>query len=608
MIALAAVLLLAVVFGNAWGGVQYTLTDLGPLAGNDAHGINDSGQVVGTKDFGSGSHAFLYSGGTMSDLGTLYSGQSYSYAVDINNAGQIVGVSRQTSTSGSDYAFLYSGGVMSEIPGLGGNYYDAANGINNLGQVVGISARPDRVTHAFLYSGGTTTDLGSLTGTGGYSDAYGINDHTQVVGNSTDVNGRDRGFLWQNGTMSDLGDLDGGSGHTYAYQINNLGQVVGESWQDSSSPHHAFIWQNGVMTDLGLGLAEGINDSGVVVGGNINGLFVWDSVNGMQDANKLLDSSGAGWNLYGCRAINNLGQIAGWGEDSSGQIHGILLTPVSEPSTLVLLGIGAIGSLAYVLRIQRRKAIRLVLLLSGLFFTPSFLFADTATFDFNSGIGPYFSVFNSGLFNVTTDGPEIIISKPADDGTVAPVDAAGIHSNFSVVGNFSITVDFTLTDFPLPNQSQGLNESLLRVISMDYQSNVEILRYTYPALGNRIEGFSTPSGFPGGRSSSLMIGRYQLQRTGSIITASFANPGSSSFTQLGSVSGFPDPMSIELLAVQNQNVIGYPRSTTALDISFDNLSVVADQIQGIPEPSTLVLLGMGAIALLAYAWRRRRSG
>jgi probable HAF family extracellular repeat protein len=357
IIALAAVLLLAVVFGNAWGGVQYTLADLGTLAGNDALSVNDSGQVVGEKDFGSGLHAFLYSGGTMRDLGTLSTSQGYSVASDINNAGQIVGQSGQTSTIGPWYPFLYSGGVMSEVPGLGGNYQQgSATGINSAGQVVGILYRPDGVTQAFLYSGGTTADLGSLTGINGYSCAYDINDHTQVAGVSTDVNGRDRGFLWQNGTMSDLGDLYGGSRYTRAYDINNLGQVVGESWQDSSSPSHAFIWQNGVMTDLGVGNAEGINDSGVVVGGNPNGLFVWDSVSGMQDVNNLLDSSGIGWTCYGCREINNLGQIAGWGEDSSGQIHGVLLTPVPEPSTFVLLGMGVIGLLwTYTWRRRKRS-------------------------------------------------------------------------------------------------------------------------------------------------------------------------------------------------------------------------------------------------------------
>ena len=34
---------------------------------------------------------------------------------------------------------------------------------------------------------------------------------------------------------------------------------------------------------------------------------------------------------------------------------------------------------------------------------------------------------------------------------------------------------------------------------------------------------------------------------------------------------------------------------------------VSVQVFGVPEPSTLVLLGIGAISLATYAWRRRRQ-
>ena len=55
---------------------KYTVVDLGTLAGGSnsaAYGINQSGQVTGDSDTGTfnTTHAFLFSNGTMSNLGTL---------------------------------------------------------------------------------------------------------------------------------------------------------------------------------------------------------------------------------------------------------------------------------------------------------------------------------------------------------------------------------------------------------------------------------------------------------------------------------------------------------------------------------------------------------
>lgn len=296
----------------------------------------------------------------MTDLGTLTGEHHFSFAWDINDAGEIVGssgVNNTTPNSATHRPFLYSSGSMSVLTGFG-DVYGEARGINNAGQVVGVS----HYSHgAFLYSDGVMTDLGRLGGTPDYSNAYKINDSTQVVGHiSYTAEVPPRGVLWENGTMTDLGDLPGDPEATYANDINNLGQVVGNSFVPSSPEvGHAFVWQNGVMTDLGVlpgtdsSLALGVNDNGFVVGTSYVGppssasghrAFIWDSVNGLQDLNDMLDSSGAGWTLKGCRDISNAGQIVGWGVNPDGSQHrGLLLTIIPEPSTLTLLLVGALG-------------------------------------------------------------------------------------------------------------------------------------------------------------------------------------------------------------------------------------------------------------------------
>jgi len=122
----------------------------------------------------------------MTNLGTLSPSDNFSYGVSITMRDKSWD-RRTTPTSRDAKAFIYSGGAMTQVPGLGGNYYDFANGINNLGQVVGISGRSNGVTHAYLYSGGVTADLGSLGGTGGYSERTEFNDHTQIVGVSNNA-------------------------------------------------------------------------------------------------------------------------------------------------------------------------------------------------------------------------------------------------------------------------------------------------------------------------------------------------------------------------------------------------------------------------------------
>ena len=165
------------------------MTDLGALSGTDSSGnasssataINANGQVVGTsavydsQHVPHGRHAFLYSNGQMTDLGTLggtdSTGSASSFATAINAGGQVVGYSdvydAQHNYHGA-HAFLYSGGQMTDLGGLGtdgsGSSTSSACAINASGQVIGTSGVYDaqhnfQGQHAFLYSGGQMTDL-----------------------------------------------------------------------------------------------------------------------------------------------------------------------------------------------------------------------------------------------------------------------------------------------------------------------------------------------------------------------------------------------------------------------------------------------------------------
>jgi probable HAF family extracellular repeat protein len=89
-----------------------TIIDLGANVSPKA--INASGQVVGnvTTGLNTPNHAFLYSNGTLTDLGTV-TGFDYSYANALNDNGQVVG----SLAGGSvQHAMLYNSqtGLMTD--------------------------------------------------------------------------------------------------------------------------------------------------------------------------------------------------------------------------------------------------------------------------------------------------------------------------------------------------------------------------------------------------------------------------------------------------------------------------------------------------------------
>ncbi len=253
-------------------------------------------------------HSFLWQSGTMTDLGTM--GGNSSFAQWINNRGQIVGLSQIDaidpngglafcgSVPGNQMvrAYLFENGKFQDLGTLGG-FDAAALGINDRGQVSGgsevtTSIDPTvgfRPHHAFFWSKGVMTDVGTLGGKSSFGVI--VSNRGDVIGGST-LAGEEHmhGFLWQNGTIIDLGVLSGDT-DSQASGINSFGLVVGFS--ATSSSMRGFIWQDGVMTDL-------------------NTLILPNS----------------GYQLFGSAGNNNLGQIVVVAlVISTGEIHAVLLTP-----------------------------------------------------------------------------------------------------------------------------------------------------------------------------------------------------------------------------------------------------------------------------------------
>jgi probable HAF family extracellular repeat protein len=380
---------------------HYQLIDMGTFGGPNSYNyatlpISPRGVAVGGADtslpdpyspncFQSDclvSHAFVWQGGVLTDLGAL-PGDNSSLPFFINARGEVVGVSENGQIDPLTavpelIAVLWKNGII-KLGTLGG-HQSVANATNDRGQVVGaaLNAIPDPLSNGlsqvFLFGVPAATqaraflwteaegmqDLGTLGGTD--STASFVNERGQIAGQSstnstpnnvatpfcgTNVPTVDP-FFWENGHMTDMGNLGGTCG-TPSW-MNNRGQVVGSMDLAGDQVSHAFLWDKKEgLKDLGtLGgysvssLAIWINDAGEIVGFS-NALtasraFLWKN-GAMTDLGTV-----AGDACSGAKSINSQGQIVGWGSaDCYNEDHGFLWEnggPIVDLGTLVLPGSG----------------------------------------------------------------------------------------------------------------------------------------------------------------------------------------------------------------------------------------------------------------------------
>jgi hypothetical protein len=318
------------------GGYVFTNFDYAPLTGtatgSNVNGISNTGQVTGTTVDVNGASTFTnFSGNPLAaTLNQLNTGAGQT-AFGIDKNGNVVG------GNGTNAFFLPNGGTLQNLTTPAG----AINGfgINDNGNIVGQFTSGNNTPGFILTSiaGNTFSTINQPTGINSdVINAQGINNHGLVVGfylgNDGQVHGFTANMPASPGTISATAVTDpkipfipGEPGATFVFSqilgVNDNGLAVGY-FGDSTLSQHGYFYDTNTNTYR----------------------FLDDPAAAFHNGIEVTQITG----------INNAGEIAGFYTDANGTFHSFVAVPQApEPSSLVLLGGGLVGSLI-VVRLRRR--------------------------------------------------------------------------------------------------------------------------------------------------------------------------------------------------------------------------------------------------------------
>jgi probable HAF family extracellular repeat protein len=307
----------------AQAGPAYHLTDLGPdTVGNR---IDGNGEICGWQR----GHPAVYSNGTWRVL----QGSTKYQPNGLDSDGFVVGTRNEKGEIAVEWD--PSGAFKHVVPGALSSF---ATAIHRDGTVYGAALMPTGHAFPYTWNNGVLTQLPYAAGWA-WTMPTAVNRSQQMSGWAANAGYEPAcpmdPVIYSGGTWSSLGSLGGTCGQ--AEGINDSGVVVGWSFPLGSSNGHAFMWQSGVMTDLGtLGgpysEAEDIDEQGRIVGVSNDSArdvhpFIW-SAGVMRDLSGMVDKVPHKAFLDEARSTNAAGQILVQGHFANGSPHAFLLDPL----------------------------------------------------------------------------------------------------------------------------------------------------------------------------------------------------------------------------------------------------------------------------------------
>jgi probable HAF family extracellular repeat protein len=274
-------------------------------------------------------HAFIWNSSSgMTDLGTL--GGNTSYALGINNSGEVVGYS-YLADNVTTHAFTWtSSGGMVDLGSLPGGSWTHAEAINSAGDLAGegLDANGKQVPLYWSPSGGFVS-LGENVGDS-RNYGFGINDSNEMTGQKYQAEVV-RAYTWSptQPSVHDIGTLPWGI-HSVGNAINNLQHVTGTASTAVVGRFDAFFWTRKTgMLHIGsiaggtYTAGEGINDTDEVTGFGVNTTgksigFYWSQSTGMTLLQTLGGIESVGFH------ITSSGAIAGYSSNAAGSFHAAL--------------------------------------------------------------------------------------------------------------------------------------------------------------------------------------------------------------------------------------------------------------------------------------------